>query len=99
MPWAIKRSELIFVCNLVKNQRIFMMFSLLYLNMNGTCDGMNFTQLLINAATANNILWKSKHRKCNITAGYYQRKLHQIYHSFIEMDQGHMAYIYLLEVL
>jgi len=25
------------------------------------------------------------------TAGYYQRKLHQMYHSFIEMDDGHMS--------
>ena len=28
-------------------------------------------------------MWKSKHRKCNITAGYHQRKLHQMYHSII----------------
>ena len=47
-------------------------------------------------------LWKSKHRKCNklITAGYHQRKLHQMYHSFIKVDQGHhVPYIYLLGVL
>jgi len=30
-----KRSQLIFVCNFVKNQRILMQFSLLYLEMNG----------------------------------------------------------------
>jgi len=31
-------------------------------------------------------------------SGYYQRKLHQIYHSFIKEDQGmsyHVPYIYL----
>jgi len=45
-------------------------------------------------------LWKSKHRKCNITAGYHQRKLHQMYHSFIKVDQGHhVPYIYLFGVL
>jgi len=36
-------------------------------------------------------LWKSNHRKCNITAGYHLRKLHQMYHSFIKVDQGHMC--------
>ena len=42
-PWAIKkRSQLIFVCNFVKNQRILMQFSLLESTMNGICDGMNF---------------------------------------------------------
>jgi len=35
-PWAIKRSQLIFVCNFVKNQRILMQFSLIDLEMNGT---------------------------------------------------------------
>jgi len=38
-----------------------MQVSLLDLQMNDTCDIMNFT-----------------HRKCNITARYYQRKLHQM---------------------
>jgi len=36
-------------------------------------------------------LWKSNHRKCNITAGYHLRKLHQMYHNFIKVDQGHMC--------
>jgi len=40
-----KRSQLIFVCNFMKNQRILMQFSLLELTMNDTCDGMNFTHL------------------------------------------------------
>jgi len=40
-----KRSQLIFVCNFVKNQRILMHFSLLDLPMNDTWDGMNFTHL------------------------------------------------------
>jgi len=44
-PWAIKRSQLIFVCDFVKIQRILMQFSLLDLTMNDTCDGMNFTHL------------------------------------------------------
>jgi len=40
-----KQSQLIFVCNFVKNQRILMQFSLLELMMNDTSDGMNFTHL------------------------------------------------------
>jgi len=39
------RSQLIFVCNFVKNQRILMQFSLLELTMNDTCDSMNFTHI------------------------------------------------------
>jgi len=35
-----KCSQLIYVCNFVKNQPIFMQFSLLELTMNDTCDGM-----------------------------------------------------------
>jgi len=31
-----KKSQLIFVCNFVKNQRILMQFSLLYFEMNDT---------------------------------------------------------------
>jgi len=41
----------------------------------------------------------SKHWKCNITAGYCQRKLHEMYGSFIEMDQGHVPYINTIECL
>jgi len=45
-PWAIeKRSQLIFVYNFVKNQRILMQFSLLELTMNDTCDGIDFIHL------------------------------------------------------
>jgi len=44
-PWAIKRSQLVFVCNFVKNQRILMQFSLLDFKMNDTCGAMNFTHL------------------------------------------------------
>jgi len=40
-----KRSQLIFVCNFVKNQRILMQFSLLDLTMNDTREGVNFTHL------------------------------------------------------
>jgi len=40
-----KRSQLIFVYNFVKDQRILMQFSLLELAMNGTCNGMSFTHL------------------------------------------------------
>jgi len=40
-PWAIKRSQLIFVCNLIKNQLIFMQFPLIDLKMNHTCDSIN----------------------------------------------------------
>ena len=38
-------SQLIFVCNFVKDQRILMQFSLLDLTMNDTGDSMNFTRL------------------------------------------------------
>jgi len=44
-PSAIKRSQLIFVCNFVKNQQILMQFSLLGCKMNDTCEDMNFTHL------------------------------------------------------
>jgi len=40
-----KRSQLIFVYNFVKNQRILMQVLLLELTMNDTCDGMDFTYL------------------------------------------------------
>jgi len=44
-PWAIKKGQLIFLCNFVKNQWILMQFSLLDLQINDTCDIMNFTHL------------------------------------------------------
>jgi len=37
-PWAIKRSQLIFARNFVKNQQISMQFSVLDLKMNGTSE-------------------------------------------------------------
>jgi len=40
-----KKSQLIFLCNFVKDQRILMQFSLLDLQMNVTCDIVNFTHL------------------------------------------------------
>jgi len=40
-----KRSQLIFLCNFVKNQRILTQFSLLDFTMNDACAGMNFTHL------------------------------------------------------
>jgi len=40
-----KKSQLIFVCNFVKNQLILMQFSLLDLTMNDTHGGMNLTHL------------------------------------------------------
>jgi len=46
IPWAIKRSQLVFVCNFVKNQRILIQFfSLLDFEMNDTCEGMNLTHV------------------------------------------------------
>jgi len=43
---------------------------------------------------------KVKTPKCNITAGYRQRKLHQMYHTFVKVDQDHhVPYIYLFGVL
>jgi len=38
-------SQLIFICNFVKDQRILMQFSLIDLEINDTCDNMNFTHL------------------------------------------------------
>jgi len=40
-----KRSQVIFVCNFVKNQWILMQFLLSELTMNDTCDGVNITHL------------------------------------------------------
>jgi len=40
-----KHSQLIFVCNFVKNQQILMQFSLLDLSTNDTRDSVNFTHL------------------------------------------------------
>jgi len=40
-----KRSQVIFVCNFVKNQEIFMPFSLLDLERYGTCEDMDLTHL------------------------------------------------------
>ena len=40
-----KKSQLVFIYNFVKNQRILMQLSLFDFKMNGTCKGMNFTHL------------------------------------------------------
>jgi len=64
-----------------------MQFSQLDLKMNGICDGMNFTHLT--ELMLLHYLVKVKTLKCNITAGDYQTKLHQMYHSFIKVDQDH----------
>jgi len=40
-----KEPTYFFVRNFVKNQQILMQFSLFYLTMNNTCDGINFTHL------------------------------------------------------
>jgi len=62
-----------------------MQFSLLELTMNSTCDGMHFTDLT--ELLLLHYLVKVETVKCNITVGYYQRKLHQTYHIYyIEMD-------------
>jgi len=45
IPSAIERSQLIFVSNFVKNQRILMQFSPIDLEMNGTCESMNIVHL------------------------------------------------------
>ena len=37
-----------------------------------------------------------KHWKCNITAGYYQTKLHQMYHSFSKVGQAWNLLIWVL---
>jgi len=43
--WTVKRRQLIFVCYVVKNQRILIRFSLIDFKTNVTCDGMNVTHL------------------------------------------------------
>ena len=43
--WAIKRSQLIFVCNFVRNQRISIQYSMLDLAMNDTCEFMDIAHL------------------------------------------------------
>jgi len=68
-----------------------MQFSLLNLKMNDTCDSMT-------TPTSHNyccytILWKLKHQKCNITVGYYQRKLHQMLH---QSEPGSLCAVNLL---
>jgi len=40
---ALKRFQHIFVRNFIENQHFFMLFSLLYSIMIGTCTDMNFT--------------------------------------------------------
>ena len=84
-PWAIIRSQLIFVCNFVKKTNFNAVYDVRFRNERHMRQYELHPPHLISVAT----LWKSKHRKCNITVGYYQRKLHQMYHSFIKVDQGH----------
>jgi len=45
MGVEIKKTQLIFVRNFIKNQRMFVLFSLLDLLMIGAGIGMNFTHL------------------------------------------------------
>jgi len=42
---SVKALKAIFVCNFVKNQWILMQFPLTDLEMNGTCESMNFAHL------------------------------------------------------
>jgi len=60
--WAIKRSQLIVVCNFVKNQQIILQFPLLDFKMNDTCVGMNFIHLTYLMLLHH--LVKQKHQKC-----------------------------------
>ena len=93
-----KRSQLIFVCNFVKNQRILMQFSLRDLEMNGTCDTEHDPPHVINVAT---LPCESQNTENVILQLYITtKKLHHMYHSFIKVDQGHhVPYIYLFRVL
>jgi len=50
-PWAIKRSQVIFACNFVNNQRFLMQFSMLDLKMNHTLCYELHPLHLINVAT------------------------------------------------
>jgi len=68
-----------------------MQFSLLNLKMNGTCDSMT-TPTSPNYCCYT-ILWKLNHQKCNITVGYYQRKLHQMLH---QSEPGSLCAVNLL---
>ena len=75
----LERNQLILVCNLVKNQQTLILFSLLDCKVNGICESMKFTHL--SNYCRYSTMWKSKHRKCNIAVGYYERKLYQMYHT------------------
>jgi len=96
---AIKGSQLIFACNFIKDQRIFMQFfTVRFKNERHTWRYKPNPPRLINVATLP--CESQKHRKFNITAAVYQRKCHQMYHSFLKVDQGHhVPYIYLFGVL
>jgi len=82
-PRTVQSSQLIFVRNFVKNQRILIQFSLLDLAMNNTCGGINFTPHLIHVATLhcesrnseNVIQWDITKSASNVS-----------YIRFIEMD-------------
>jgi len=74
-----KKSQLIFVCNFVKSQRIINAFSLLELKMNGTFDSMNHPPHLINVAT----LPCGSQNTENVILQW------DMYHGFIKVDQGH----------
>jgi len=76
-----KKQATYFVCHFVKNKLISMAFSLMIYKW--TAHVMVWTSPASPNSCCYTTLWK-----CNITAGYYQRKLHQMYHSLIEMDQG-----------
>jgi len=54
-----------------------MQFSLLDLQKNDTCDIINFTHLTWLVLLHYLVKVKTLNWKCNITVGYYQRKLHQ----------------------
>ena len=43
--WAIKKSQLIFVCNRQKSTDFNAVFALDF-NINGTCESINFTNLI-----------------------------------------------------
>jgi len=49
--WALKKEPTYFVCNFVENQLIFVPFSLIDLEINGTCDSITYPPHLTNVAT------------------------------------------------
>jgi len=76
-----------FLCNFVKNQWILMQLSLLELQMNDTCDIINFTHLTWLVLLHH--LMKVKTPKMLYYSRILLKNIASDDHSFIEVHQGH----------